>query len=80
MGFNAVSGMFTSFKIVLSDDKKYCSPKCPQMRDGLCTKFGRTIEERENAKEHHPFSPQYESCKMGMKLVQEVYNFLQREG
>lgn len=76
MSKKMISGQFSAMRIELDDSGKFCSPTCPQMKDGLCDKFGRTLEEREKAKEFHPFSPQYEDCKLGTKLFSQIFGMI----
>jgi len=69
MSTKAYASIATAFKVEW--DGKYCSQSCPQMEDGLCTKFSGTLQEQNLAKDL-PEKLRWEACIDAVALFQHV--------
>lgn len=63
---------FKPFDIHVSNDTKFCEKTCPQLKDGLCTVFSHTLEERNIAKYIAPKILRSDACKTGEKYAHQI--------
>lgn len=60
-----------TYPIVENGD--YCSPTCPQLKDGMCLVFSGTLDEIEKAKLTAPGTKlRWEACKNGVALTKKA--------